>query len=356
MKREWLRVSLALALLGGVSGLLVAASGLIPIKASSGHWALTEMFLQFSKGRALATQTLFLDLPPLEEPRLVLTGAAHYETGCRPCHGSPELRSPRVARAMLPHPPDLASLVPSRSAEELFYVVKHGIKFTGMPAWPAQGRDDEVQAVVAFLLTLPGLDADHYQELVHGPGPPERESAPRVVVQSCARCHGTRGEGRGLGAFPKLAGQRREYQVAALEAYAEDRRYSGIMQPIAAGLRAEDWVEVSDYYAGRAPSAGSSTEESDAAVERGREIAERGIPAQRTPSCRDCHGPGPERRNSAYPALAGQYAEYLALQLELFKSRHRGGSSHAHLMVRVATTLSSDQMRDVARYYAAQRP
>ena len=115
---------------------------------------------------------------------------------------------------------------------------------------------------------------------------------------------------------------------------------------------------VSDYYAGLAPSSrpASETPEWAAAIARGREIAERGIPAQRTPSCRDCHGPGPERKNSAYPALAGQYAEYLVLQLELFKSRERGGSSHAHLMMRVATTLSSEQMRDVARYYAAQLP
>jgi cytochrome c553 len=258
---------------------------------------------------------------------------------------------------MLPPPPDLPSLVPSRTAEELFYVVKHGIKFTGMPAWPAQGRDDEVQALVAFLLKLPGLDASQYRELVHGEAASEASAAP-PIVQSCARCHGAEGAGRGLGAFPKLAGQRGEYQVAALEAYAMDQRYSGIMQPIAAGLRPEDWREVSDYYAGLAPSSrpASETPEWAGAIERGREIAERGIPAQRTPSCRDCHGPGPERKNSAYPALAGQYAEYLVLQLELFKSRERGGSSHAHLMMRVATTLSSEQMRDVARYYAAQLP
>lgn len=358
MIRRWIKVGLALGVLAAFGGLLVAASGLIPIKASSGHWVLTEMFLQFSKDRSLATHTLFLELPPLEAPRLVLQGAGHYETGCRPCHGSPELRSPRVPRAMLPPPPDLPSLVPSRSAEELFYVVKHGIKFTGMPAWPVQGRDDEVEAMVAFLLKLPGLDGAEYRQLVHGPTALEPGMAPRVVVQSCARCHGAKGEGRGLGAFPKLAGQRSEYQLAALEAYAQDHRYSGIMQPIAAGLRPEEWDQASDYYAGLSPGSlpRSAHNESEVVIERGREIAERGIPAQRTPSCRDCHGPGPERKNSAYPALAGQYAEYLVLQLELFKSRRRGGSSHAHLMMRVASTLSSEQMSDVARYYAAQLP
>ena len=59
---------------------------------------------------------------------------------------------------MLPQPPYLGTVVEKRSPQQLFYVIKHGIKFTGMPAWPAQSRDDEVWSVVAFLLELPKLD------------------------------------------------------------------------------------------------------------------------------------------------------------------------------------------------------
>src|SRR5688572_21118940 len=159
-----LKVGLALAL----GGLVVAASGAVPIEASSGHWAITEWFLQFSKRRSVATHTLGMDLPALESPSLVLKGAGHYETGCRPCHGGPDLRRPTLARAMTPPPPDLRGRVAEWDSEELFYIVKHGIKLTGMPAWPTQERDDEVLAVVAFLLELPDLDADGYRRLVHG--------------------------------------------------------------------------------------------------------------------------------------------------------------------------------------------
>lgn len=59
------------------------------------------------------------------------------------------------------------------------------------------------------------------------------------------------------------------------------------------------------------------------------------------------------RRNPAYPVLAGQYADYLVLQLQLFKAQQRGGSDYAHIMRRVAAGLSLAQMRDVARYYAS---
>ncbi|HYG67703.1 MAG TPA: c-type cytochrome, partial [Anaeromyxobacteraceae bacterium] len=67
--------------------------------------------------------------------------------------------------------------------------------------------------------------------------------------------------------------------------------------------------------------------------------------------CLDCHGPGGPERNPAYPVLAGQYADYLALQLELFRTGHRGGSAFAHLMSHVAPRLRPEEMRDVARYY-----
>lgn len=59
------------------------------------------------------------------------------------------------------------------------------------------------------------------------------------------------------------------------------------------------------------------------------------------------------RRNPAYPVLTGQYADYLVLQLQLFKVQQRGGSDYAHIMRRVAAGLSLAQMRDVARYYAS---
>jgi hypothetical protein len=58
---------------------------------------------------------------------------------------------------MTPHLPYLPPVIPARQPDELFYIVKHGIKFTGMPAWPAQQRDDERWAMVAFLRRLPDL-------------------------------------------------------------------------------------------------------------------------------------------------------------------------------------------------------
>ncbi len=368
MKRRLVRLALKAALLvfaAAFLGFVVAASGLIPIKASSGHWRITAWFLQFTKNRSLATHTALMELPPLDDPALVLRGAGHYETGCRPCHGSPDLPSPRIPRAMTPAPPALPPIIVKNDAETLFYVVKHGIKFTGMPAWPAQERDDEVRAMVAFLLRLPQLDAVSYRKLVDGesdgsgavvPLPDLHElSPPEAVVKNCARCHGVDGRGRGVGAFPKLAGQSPRYFVEALRAYARGARHSGIMEPVAVALSPREEVDLALYYANlpvgvipaRAPHA------STASIERGREIASRGIPSAGVPPCADCHGPSRAPRSDAYPKLAGQYAEYISLELELFRSKRRGGSPYLPIMEHVATRLASEQIKDVAAYYGS---
>lgn len=357
--------------LAALGGFLVVAAGIVPIKASSGHWAITAWFLNFAMRRSVVTHSLMIEAPPvLHDEGLVAKGAGHYDFGCRPCHGSPDSPAqPRIALAMTPHPPNLSRQVPQWNARELFYIVKHGVKFTGMPAWPAPQRDDEVWAVVAFLLRLPRLTAEEYRKLVSGvtkSGAPlddlsDTEKAPRAVVESCARCHGQDGAGRGLGVFPVLAGQRPNYLFASLVAYARGERHSGIMQPVAAGLTQETMAELARYYArlngfGRGisnPKSPIRNPKSAEAIERGREIAMRGVPRRGIPPCAACHGPGATPRNPIYPQLAGQYSEYLMLQLNLFKQDHRGGTPYGHLMRTVAARLTPEQIRDVALYYAA---
>jgi cytochrome c553/cytochrome c5 len=376
-KRPWLRLAALFAVFLGIlgaGGFLVSASGIIPIKASAGHWPITEWLLKFSMHRSISTHTLGKEIPPLDDPALVLRGAGAYETGCRPCHGSPDLPQPRVARNLLPKPPYLPPVISDWDPEELFYITKHGVKFTGMPAWPAQHRDDEVWALVAFLLAFPELDTREYRQLVSG-GPPQgggdaaihgllgADEVPRVVTQTCGRCHGADGRGRGVAAFPRLAGQRPNYLYNALEAFASGKRPSGIMGPIAETLSREERRELALYYGNltetgnlTGPAASLVPEADRAAIERGRRIASEGIPGQKVPSCADCHGPGGNRRNPNYPVLAGQYAGYLVQQLQLFQQQHRGGSAYAHLMRPVAARLTPDQMRDVAMYYASLAP
>jgi cytochrome c553/cytochrome c5 len=361
VKHPWVTAA-AIAVVVMIGAALGVVSGVVPIKASSGHWPITARFLDFAKARSVATHSLGIEPPsPLDDEALLIRGAGHYENGCYGCHGGPGGGIPPVMAAMTPPPPELTNRISRWKPEELFSIVKHGIKFTGMPAWPVQQRDDEVWAMVAFLRRMPNLDDGEYRRLAHG----ERDAAdagpslssaglspPRAVRETCSRCHGIDGTGRGPDAFPSLAGQRSEYLYASLRAFAGRTRFSGIMSTVAANLSDEAMREVAAYYE-QLPPRSTAPPPDQAAAARGAAIAARGIPERDVPSCADCHGPSDVPRNRAYPIIARQPARYLALQLELLKARRRGGSAHLNLMQVFVDRLSSEQIRDVTFYYAS---
>lgn len=358
----WLTIG-AIGVAAVLAAWLLVVSGVVPIKASSGHWRITAKFLDFAKARSVTTYSWGIQSPPLDDPNLVLRGASHYESGCYACHGGPSGRIPPVMAAMTPVPPALSGRILRWKPEELFSIVKHGIKLTGMPAWPTQQRDDEVWAMVAFLRKLPDLDEAGYRRLVYGEQgagaggrakvPPAGAGQPPIIVRDiCWRCHGVNGTGRGTGAFPSLAGQRFEYLYAPLRAFATGNRFSGIMTAVSTNLSDRMMREAAEFYA-RLASRPPDPSRDLAAREHGRGISERGIPDRDIPSCADCHGPSDTPRNPGYPRLAGQHARYLALQLELFKARRRGGSGYENLMHVFVGRLGPQQIRDVTLYYAS---
>ncbi|NJK88490.1 MAG: c-type cytochrome [Myxococcales bacterium] len=331
----------------------VVVSGLIPIRASSGHWALTSWFLNFAKRRSVATHSFGIHAPPLDDPRLVLIGAGHFETGCRYCHGAPGEPLPDIAAGMTPHPPRLEERVPTYDDAELFTIVLHGIKFTGMPAWPAVSREDEVWAMVSFLSRYPELRTEEYRALVDGASTGSPSAAPSVVRDVCARCHGADGLGRSR-AFPVLAGQSEPYLRASLDAYRTRQRASGIMEPIASRLSDDEADDAARWYAGLDGGLSAPVQTKDLEAEPGREIASRGIPSRRIPICDACHGGSGFQQEASFPRLHGQSLDYLESQLRLFAEGERGGTRYASLMRVVASHhLSPDEIRAVAEYYAA---
>lgn len=359
MKRRLVELG-ALLLVLGFLGLLLVASGIVPIKASSGHWSITRAVLTFAMRRSVETRSIGTRVPDLGDASLVLRGAGHYDRGCQPCHGAPGERASLITDQLTPRPPYLPDVVPLWEPAELFQIVRHGIKMTGMPAWPAIDRQDEVWAMVAFLVRLPAMDPVEYRRLTWGELPDTAESLglertggpPRQLVETCGQCHGRHGLGRGAGAFPRIAGQSPTYLAAALAAYADGARSSGIMQPVAAALDQETLMALALHY-GQATVAVPGAAGDAALLQRGERIAREGIPRRKIPSCVHCHGPGDPPRNPYYPALAGQYGEYLALQLRLFREEGRGGSEYAHIMREVVHSLEPDEAEAVAAWYAS---
>lgn len=364
----WVRTVLVLGAGALLLGSLVVVSGVISVKASAGHWPATRWFLSFTRERSVATHSADIDVPELDDLGRVTRGAAHFESACRVCHGAPGRDRSATMAELTPEPPRLETIVPERDGEDLFYVVKHGVKMTGMPAWPTQERDDEIWSMVAFLRVLPGMDSASYARLAGvtevEAGTPESgegvgaASAPPIVEARCARCHRRDGSGR-EGAFPRLAGQKPAYLEMTLEAYALGRRPGGIMRVAVSDASVGELMAAGRYYAALSTPIAETHRlgpASPGSVARGERIARSGIPDAKVPACIACHGPDPlaeGERNERYPLLAGQHFDYLVNQLELFREGRRGESLYMHVMELSADGLTPEDARAVAAYYSS---
>ena len=136
------------------------------VASTTPHWPVTTWLLETARTRSIKAQAAGIAVPPrLNDPAKVLIGVEHYAAHCAVCHGAPGVPKGDIARGLYPPPPDLAKAAPLYAPAELFWILKHGVKMTGMPAWNDHS-DDELWATVGFLEKLPGMSEEDYAKLV----------------------------------------------------------------------------------------------------------------------------------------------------------------------------------------------
>jgi cytochrome c553 len=173
------------------------------------------------------------------------------------------------------------------------------------------------------------------------------------VGMKCMACHGLDDAGAGLGDLPGLAGLPAEYLMAQLEAFMSGERFSPIMVHIATQLTEAERQAVSDYYASVAPKLSRFDQEAPMqAVQLGGQLAATGSDSV-TP-CSQCHG-NSGTTGAAIPRLAGQSAQYIADQLIAWREGERQNGPLG-VMEQIAKSLSEEEIRAVALYYAQTPP
>ncbi|MGR8941446.1 MAG: c-type cytochrome [Gammaproteobacteria bacterium] len=353
-----------LGLLAGaaVLALMVAYSGIINIAASAGHPAWLESFLQLGKERSVKFNSRAVEPPALVLAELVPLGAAHFQGTCAVCHGTPLEPVNPIFGHMLPHPPDLQQHAVHWTRAQLFWIARHGLQLTGMPAWSGQDRDDEVWAVAAFLEALPTMTAADYRRYASGHSETQDIAAeklvsggrPRLDLTACSRCHDTTDAAPTSPYIPRIVGQEEAYLKRALHDYRDDMRQSGFMEPVASDLDDEQIERLATYYASRTPvfrqaARPVSADES----ELGRQLAEHGDRTRKIPACSSCHG---RKGREDYPRLAGQSAQYIRQQLHVWRQGGRDKTPHGAMMAVVAKRMTEQQVAAAAAYFANQPP
>lgn len=143
---------------------VVVWGGLYNIAATEQHFQPIFAMIEKAMRQSVRLRARTVEEPPLADERMQLRGAGCFRDKCEQCHGGPGVSQRDIGKGMQPLPGPLVDARHHWRPRELFWLTRHGIRMSGMPAWEFRLSDHEMWDVVAFVQRLPELNAVQYQE------------------------------------------------------------------------------------------------------------------------------------------------------------------------------------------------
>jgi mono/diheme cytochrome c family protein len=163
MKRVVVSLAIFCVIAIAAAGAFVA-SGVYNIGADDHHTKPVYALMQTLRARSIEHHAQGIEVPKLDDPQLILKGAGQYAAMCTGCHLKPGMADSEIRPGLYPQPPNLSRV--RIAPREAFWVIKHGIKMSAMPAWGGSHDDATIWSMVAFLQKLPGLTPAQYEDIV----------------------------------------------------------------------------------------------------------------------------------------------------------------------------------------------
>ena len=140
--------------------------GVFNVAANDPHWPITYRIMEIVRIQSIKTRAAGIKAPSnLSDHARIIAGTAHFADHCATCHSAPGVEAADMAGGMYPKPPALTDAAKNWTPSQLFWIVKNGIKMSGMPSWADHG-DEDLWNAVAFIEELPGLSEADYGKLV----------------------------------------------------------------------------------------------------------------------------------------------------------------------------------------------
>jgi len=158
-------VIILLIVISALAGIFIYA-GAYNIGADAPHSRLVFNILDELRDRSIATYSRGI-VPPqnFDDPKHIAAGAGLYNEMCTGCHLGPGVERSELSQGLYPSAPELARGDDLTAAQQ-FWVIKHGVKLTAMPAWGKTHSDELIWDVVAFVRQLPKLSPEQYKAVV----------------------------------------------------------------------------------------------------------------------------------------------------------------------------------------------
>lgn len=146
-----------------VLGLAFVLSGISNVSAENQDRGLVRWVLSTASDNSIERHAKGIDVPPLGDSAQVAMGFEHYQEMCVTCHGAPGVDRSEIGQGLNPHGPNLSRSISDMSDAELYWILKNGIKMTGMPSFGKTHTDEQLWAMVSFVKKLPGMTEEQYQ-------------------------------------------------------------------------------------------------------------------------------------------------------------------------------------------------
>ena len=164
------QIALEMLALGFVLAIICGAAfiytGAYDVAATHRHWPFTEWILDTARIQSIKSHAADTQVPPgLDDRAKLVMGVEHFAAHCAVCHGAPGVPKGDIAKGLYPPSPDLAVNGTRYTEAELFWIIKHGIKMTGMASYGAVHKDDEIWNLVAFVQRLPKMTPAQYGQM-----------------------------------------------------------------------------------------------------------------------------------------------------------------------------------------------
>ena len=142
-------------------------TGTYNLSATIPHMKTTESAIQMMKEKSIKANWKDIEVPNLNDKNLILSGYKGYDVMCVTCHSAPGKSASVIADGLYPKPPELyeGEIFEEWNDKEVFWIIKNGIKLTGMPAYGPTHSDDELWEIVAFLNQLPEMSEKDYKAM-----------------------------------------------------------------------------------------------------------------------------------------------------------------------------------------------
>ncbi len=149
-----------------MAGLIVIYTGAYNVAATEPHakisrWALDTTFHNSVSARS-DDEAAQLELIEAADLR---TGFQEFQEYCVHCHGAPGVEPAGWVSGMTPHPPELSRVADEWSPDEIFWIVKHGVKMSGMPPFGDTESDEAIRNIAAFVNRLDDMTPQQYRRL-----------------------------------------------------------------------------------------------------------------------------------------------------------------------------------------------